>query len=279
MKAEDRTPDAVARVFDFDDVPIAIASSSSEVTDAIERMMTLRARVYHDPVGAIRVTAELTGDLWQILVDDKMVRGLPKSSVPPLVAEELIATACAAAARRQRSILIRGAVLEKDGVGLALIGDDLDSAKALALHLHARRWSAISFGYSFLNPKTLDIVGLQSLAAVSSTSIDQIPRRYRRAIEASKWYDAGYHLTFYAVDPYLVHPDHALSTTLKTMIVIDGDIDETASVQEAFEVRDVGFLENHPMAGSIRIAKMTLGTPIASCDAIEQWFASSRTLE
>jgi hypothetical protein len=262
------------RVYDFDDVPITLTSSSLEVIGAIERMMSRRSLSRDRSYGTIAISAELVGDSWHILVDGKMVRSFPLPRVAPFVAEEIIATACAVAARRQRSILIRGAIIAKDGIGLALVGHDLESAKALALHLHARQWTAISFGYGFLNPHTLDVVGLQSLAAISSASIDQIPRPYRRAIEASQWYDAGRHLTFYAVDPYTVYPDHARSTTLKNILLIDGTVDHTAFTDEALVESDTGFLEHHPMRASIRVAKMTLGSPIATCDAIEKWSTS-----
>jgi hypothetical protein len=266
-----RPADDYARVYDFDDVPIGMESSSAEVLAALDRIMRARAHVPDGSPGVVTVAGERTADTWSIRVDGRAVRGLPLANSPPLVAEELIATACAVAARRRLSILIRGPVLERGGEGVALIGDDLDSAKALALHLHARHWTAVSFGYSFLNPHSLNLVGLQSLAAISSTSISRIPRRYRRAIEASKWYDSGSDLTFYAVDPHLVHPGRALSTTLTRVIVIDGTVASHALLDDSCDASEIGFLANHPLADSIRVAKMTLGSPIASCDSIESW--------
>jgi hypothetical protein len=257
---------------DFGEVTLSFSSESEDVVLTIERMMSRRSR-RPDLAYNLEIRAVRSDDAWSLYLNDSVLRKLPASSPAPFVAEIAIEAACFAAASSGKAILLRGAFLEKDGVGLALVGSDLASVKVLALHLHARRWSAVSFEYGFLNDQVLEVTGLQSLVTISSSSIDQIPRRYFRAIEASRWYDSGKHLSFYAVDPFAVHPGHSQLTTLTNAIAIDGLVSDMPAMHQDVERRNQLFA-GHSLCSSIRFATMTLGTPIASCDAIEHWLSS-----
>jgi len=229
--------------------------------------------VAHEP--HTTVSARSNGDGWLLEVDGAVVQRLAQRTPAARVAEELIATACVAVAGKTNSILIAGAVLTKDGKTLALIGGDLDSARVIGFHLHARRWSAIAFRYAFLSRASLSTIGLHSLAVVSSSSIDQMPTRYRPAIEVSLWYDTGFDLAFYTVEPLVVHSSWLPSTPLTHVVLVDGKIDDEPSLDVGVGPSDARVIGQHADAGSLRVARLTLGTPVASCNILEKWITGA----
>ena len=266
---------AYADAYYFAGTPIWISSSSDDVVTATRRIMGVRTASQIDTPAASHISATLNDGLWTITADGNAECHLPQATAPPLIAEALITTACKIAAHQQGKVLIRGAVLAKNGVGIALTGQDLSSTTALALHLHARQWTGISFSYSFFDRRTQNVDGLHSLATVSSRAIDDVPRQYRRAIEASKWYFSGGLLTFYNVNPFLVTSHTATSTYLSGVLLIDGTADETPAIDEFVSSAVHPSFGIEPQELPVRIATLIMGSPIASCDAIERW---TRTL-
>jgi hypothetical protein len=260
-------------IYEFGAEPVAL-SATPEVLVALRAIF--RPQFLRPPASPTTTVAAYAGhDGWKLEVDGSFVRGLGHSTPIPRVAEEVVAASCAAVAKKTSSILLSGAILAKDGVTIALVGDDLDSAKVLGLHLHARGWAAVTFGYGFLSRATLDIVGLRALASMSSTSIDQIPARYRAAVEGSLWYYSGFDLTFYTVDPLHISSSSLAASTLTHVVIVDGAIEDRPALITDFDDADTGQLRVHPMIQSICIASLILGTPIASCGAIEQWALGS----
>jgi hypothetical protein len=258
-------------VYEFVDERVGLSTTSGAVAAALRgilRPSEIEAQVSST---STMVAARAERDGWQLEVDGSLVRGLAQATPIPRVAEEVIATACSAVAEKKSSILVSGAILEKGDVTLALVGDDLDSAKVLGLHLHARGWAAVTFGYGFVGGATLEVAGLRALASMSSTSIDQIPARYRPAIEGSLWYYSGFDLTFYTVDPLAINPCSTPTATLTHVVIVDGALEDRPALTTDVDDADIGPLRRHPLIQSLCIASLTLGTPIASCGAVERW--------
>ena len=258
-------------VHEFGGHLVAFTVASPGVLAALKAVLYSCSRDVPAASAPTRVRALSGRDGWQLEVDGSIVRGLALRTPLPLVAEEMIATACLAVASKTSGFLLNGVLLEKDGAAIALVGDDLDSTKVLGLHLHGRGWAAVAFAYGFVSETSLEVVGQPALVSVSSTAIDQIPPRYRPAIEASLWYDAGFDLTFYTVDPLSIHRRSISSAVLTHVVVVDGELEDSPSLSTDLEAAEIGPLGSHVMIGSVRIARLTLGTPIASCGAVERW--------
>jgi len=267
-------PAEICDVYDFGGESLAVSASSPDVLAALRKILRPPLAAPLSRTSTI-VGARTGRDGWQLEVDGAVVRGMAFSTPIPRIAEEVIATACSAVAKKRSNILVSGAILAKDGVTVALIGDDLDSAKVLGFHLHARGWAAVTFGYGFVNGATLEVAGLPALASVSSTSIDQIPPRYRGAIEASLWYYSGFDLMFYTVDPLLVHPRAESDVVLTHVVIVDGELEDKPSLTGDIDLARLGTLGVQPLVQYLRFARLTLGAPIASCGAVEQWVLSS----
>ena len=258
-------------VYEFAGEAVSLSATSPEVVVALQGILRPAARGMSASPASTSVAALLGHDGWQLEVDGNVVRGLAAPTPIPRVAEEVIAAACSAVASKRSNILVSGALLEKDGAAIALVGDDLDAAKVLGFHLHARGWAAVSFGYAFVSGASLEVLGLRALASVSASTIDQIPASYRTAIEASRWYSSGLDLTFYTVDPLVAHSGSAPAAELTHVVIVDGALEEKPSMTADVDPATIGPLGGHSLVQSLQIARLTQGAPIASCDAIERW--------
>jgi hypothetical protein len=239
---------------------------------ALDRMLPCRGggNDLVEPIVSLRVT--WSDEAWEIRCDGASTHEFGALSPGALVAEKTVGIAAAEAAKRTGVTLLRAAILQRSGFSLALVGDDVDSWLTLAFHLHAREWTTVSFSHSFVDRDRLTVVSLGKLATIASSRIADVPRRCRAAIEASPWYDSGDDLLFYAVDPSKGSGAPATAVHLiSALVIVDGEIASAAAIEEAPCDEARRFLGDHPRRGDLRCARLKLGHPIASCDAVESW--------
>lgn len=150
------------------------------------------------------------------------------------VAERVIGDMVDQVASHIKAQPIRGAVLRCNDTSIALFGDEARRTM-LAAHLSARGWLLLSPAYSFVDPRTLDIVPLPKLMRINAGALDRYPSSYRSAVESSPWCTTERDLTFYAVDPTKTRPVAAWDHTgrLRAMVVLAENDAETPSLCDA----------------------------------------------
>jgi hypothetical protein len=263
-------------VYEVGGVPVSFASAIPEILPLLKRILRYEKSGCAVADGPLRVSVIATEDRYNICVDELLVRRLVRTTPAPLVAQELILAACTTVARKIGATLFRGPIVEKDGVRLALVGDDIDAANVLAFHFHSRGWSILTFCYSLVDRATLVVSGLDTLASISSSSIGDIPTRYRSSIEASLWYDTGFDLMFYTVDAACPLSGSSEPMPLTHLIMVDGEIEDLPAIVGIDDLTQVSALGIEDRTPRFILGRLTQGTPIASCGAIERWVFASR---
>lgn len=225
----------------------------------------------------VEVRAELNDTLWTITANAGMPRLImPADSVLPQVAGAIVSTILRSISHEDVRVA-RAVVIERQGRGLAIVGDDWESALTISAHLCSRGWQYVSGDHALIDSKTLRAVGFEKALHITSSSLSTLPIYYRRAVESSPWYVTKHGIAFYAVDPSHAAGRRAWSpsATLTGVIVVDGQIDDLPSL----EVIEADKLSETLLAlgldwGTVEITQVTLGRFIETCDLVENWFAS-----
>jgi len=225
----------------------------------------------------VEVRAELNDTLWTITANAGIPRLImPADSVLPQVAGAIVSTILRSISSEDVRVA-RAVVIERQGRGLAIVGDDWESALTISAHLCSRGWQYVSGDHALIDSKTLRAVGFEKALHITSSSLSTLPIPYRRAVESSPWYVTKHGIAFYAVDPSNAAGRRAwsASATLRGVIVVDGQIDDLPSLevirptQLAAPLLDLGLdWEN------LEVTQVTLGRFVETCDLVENWFAS-----
>jgi hypothetical protein len=222
----------------------------------------------------IEVTCE-TEDWYISETESKSRKVLGRDSALPQVAGATISSMVAAVAKRANLTVCRGAVVEKDGKAFAMTGDDWESCVTLAAHLHTRGWRIVGGDYALIDRASVTAVSFRKLLYTTSSSIDSLPLKYRRAIEASPWYSTKHGIAFYAVDPALAGEPEAWSerAALRGLLRLDGHTADFPALETCadFEISD-GLRASELEASGVEVAKLTIGSVVETCDLLEHWF-------
>jgi hypothetical protein len=229
----------------------------------------------------LMISVVANGDMWEIYSIEGGRKVLTAQSALPRVAGAVVTSAISNAAARRNYTPMRATVIEKNGRALAMIGDDWESAITLATHLHGRGWSYIGSDSALLDPTTREVLCIQKSLYVNSSSVSQLPVRYRRAVEASPWYVTPQGISFYAVDPSSAgsSPAWTLSATLCGIIVVDGVMTDTPSLEAVAPKRllDEHFARLKLDWAQVNVAELRIGGYVETCDLIEHWFGSGQS--
>lgn len=234
----------------------------------------------HD-VPDIRIVAQTREDVWEIRGDAGSLKVLGAQSSLPQVAGAIVSSAVDDVATTRGLKTMRASVIAKDDRALAMLGDDWESAIALAAHLHGRGWTFLGSDNVFLDPQTLDVIPFQKSLYVNSSSVVQFPVEYRRAVEESPWYVTTQGISFYAVDPRSAghRETWASSTKLHGIVVVDGAMSDRPSLESLDErsYKSERFARLGVDWSRLPAVDLQIAGFVQSCDLIEHWFESLRT--
>jgi hypothetical protein len=252
--------------------------------EAPERILaivdTMLARVPRFDAGdAAEITLVVTAndDAWEIDGGDGTRQLLSGGCVGAQIAGALVSTAVRRVAANRAMIPMRAAVMERNGRALGMVGDDWESAITLAAHLHARGWHYVGGDHALFDPATRAVACVQKSLYINSSSISQLPTRYRRAVEASPWYVTPQGISFYAVDPNETGTAHAWSSgaRLCALVVVDGTMVDNASLEsvEARQLQDERFARYKIDWDQVAAVDLRIGGGyVETSDLIEHWF-------
>lgn len=251
------------------------------VFDVLDATLSVVPRFSANHIPDVHISVQRTHDVWEIQGPYDGVKVLAGTYALPQVAGAIVTATLAAVATRRNVKALRATVLEKDGRGLAMIGDDWESTITLAAHLHGRGWRYVGGDNALLDPVTLELLPVQKALYVNSSAIRQFPMRYRAALEASPWYVTAHGIAFYAVDPRRTGYSGvwARSALLSGVVIVDGSVERRPEL-ESVNARD---LAGERFAGlGIDWARVTtvdlqLGGCVDTCDLIDRWFESTKS--
>jgi hypothetical protein len=253
--------------------------------EAPQRLLAvLDSTLLNVPRFAAEATPDLTisvvanGEAWEICGADGARKVLTAQSALPRIAGAIASTAITTAAGRRDYKTMRATVIEKGGRALAMIGDDWESAITLATHLHGRGWSYIGSDNALLHPETREVFCVQKSLYVNSSSVSQLPMKYRKAVEASPWYVTPQGISFYAVDPSgtAAGPAWTSSATLCGIVLVDGAMTDQPSLETIDEarLRDERFSRLRLDWKDVMVADLRMGGYVETCDLLEHWFGA-----
>ena len=168
-------------------------------------------------------------------------------------------------------------VIERFGRGLAIVGDDWESALTISAHLCMRGWQYVSGDHALIDSRTLRAVGFEKALHMTSSSLSTLPLLYRRAVESSPWYVTKHGIAFYAVDPSHAAGRHVWSESaeIRAVIVVDGQIDDLPSLEVlTSEMLSASLAGLGLPWNTVDVTRVTLGTFVDTCDLVENWFTS-----
>lgn len=228
------------------------------------------------PDFTIAVTAH--DDAWEIRGVDGSRNVLGMQSAMPQVGGAVVSRAVSDVATNCDFRTMRATVIERGGRGLAMIGDDWESAITLATHLHGRGWRYVGSDHALFDPVTQELHCVQKSLYINASSVSLLPVRYRRAVEASPWYVTPRGVWFYAVDPTgagLLHTWTPLAT-LCGVIVVDGAMVDSPLLEpiDVKRFQEERFTRLGIDWSAVGAADLRIGGYIETCDLIEYWFAS-----
>jgi hypothetical protein len=226
----------------------------------------------------LTITVSASDEAWEIRGIDGQRNLLAPQSAMPQVGGAVVSRAVSDVATSCDMRTMRASVIERGGRALAMIGDDWESAIAIATHLHGRGWRFVGSDHALFDATTQTVHCVQKSLYINASSVAQLPVRYRRAVEASPWYVTPRGIWFYAVDPTATGLHHTWSSeaTLAGVLVVDGamvDIPliEPVSAQRFTEERFSRFGIDWSTVGA---ADLRIGGNVETCDLIEHWFDS-----
>lgn len=232
---------------------------------------------HRSEIVAVEVRAELSNSLWSVTATPGTQRLImPAESILPQVAGAVVSTILRSIVSEDVRVA-RAVVIEYQGRGLAIVGEDWESALTISAHLCTRGWQYVSGDHALIDGRTLKAVGFEKALYMTSSTLTTLPQNYRRAVESSPWYVTKHGIAFYAVDPSTAagRPAWSTSAPLHAVIVVDGQIDETPSLEVipgsalAAPLQELGI-----DWGKLEVARVSLGHFIETCDLIENWFAT-----
>jgi hypothetical protein len=253
--------------------------------DAPTRIMNVvRAMLANVPhsgshlLAAAKISVLPDGDAWDILGSDGSRTVMSAKSPLPRVGGAVVSRIINIAAEALNYAPMRATVVERAGQALAMIGDDWESAITIAAHLHGRGWSFIGGDNALFDPASGKVFPVQKSLYVNSSSVLQLPARYRRAVEASPWYATPQGISFYAVDPSSANLGQAWrpSALLSKVLVVDGAMADSPSLEAINTSRLSGdrFAQSYINWASVELADLRIGPFIETCDLIEHWFGT-----
>ena len=259
-------------IYAFGEAYVAV-SGPADAMSAADRIL---ARLIKKPSShPLSLSLDIVrGDTWNIVGSNGVRRHLPRSLSLPLLVDAVVEIAAESVASGLEASVLSGIVLAYEGRGLAIVGDDRDSALVLALHLHARGWSTVSFSKSFVESDARAL-SIPTLPSISSTSIDSLPAAYRSAIEVAPWVSHEHELMFYAVDPMSKQARWRESVRLDDLLVLDGAVESEPRIEAFAGTHDARFLGRDQQRSEVRGNRLTLGKFIPTCDLVERWFAEA----
>jgi hypothetical protein len=245
---------------------------------AVARVLdTTMIRVRSASSGAVaRVSVERIDDRYVVTGTTAPSIELPLDSVIPAIAGAVTTIVAREVARAALLTLIEAVVVERDGRALAMIGPGWNEAVAIATHLSVRGWRILTSRFAFLDPATLTISGFAKLLYIETARIPELPRQYRRALEASPWHSTVDGIAFYGVDPLVAEgatawADHA---KLAGALVITADHATEAPTIDLASADDI--VAAFPGAGTalsdVTSASLSAGPTLATVNFVEHWF-------
>ncbi|GAC1305562.1 MAG: hypothetical protein NVS2B3_01540 [Vulcanimicrobiaceae bacterium] len=225
----------------------------------------------------VEIRAELNDTLWTISAGPNVPRLImPADSVLPQVAGAIVSTILRSISSEDVRVT-RAVVIERQGRGLAIVGDDWESALTISAHLCSRGWQYVSGDHALIDSRTLRAVGFEKALHITSSSLSTLPMLYRRAVESSPWYVTKHGIAFYAVDPSHAAGRRAwsASATLRAVIVVDGQIDDLPSLEVVPPAQLGSTLSELKLDwDNLEVTQVTLGKFVETCDLVENWFSS-----
>jgi len=244
------------------------------VVDILERVLAGVPRARGASDGRHTVRVDISSGTWQIAGATGNRTVLSTHCEVPRLVGAIVSTIVQDVAARSALLTLRGTIIEKDGRGLAIVGDDWESGLTVATHLHARGWHYVSGDHALIDRATFRAVGFEKSLYATASAAWSFPLPYRRAVEASPWYVSSNEIAFYAVDPLLVDKQAwSHEAVLDAFLVVDGATDERAALQTVPGMHVTNgpgrvTVDFSPLEG----ARMTLGPIIETCDLVERWF-------
>ncbi len=201
---------------------------------------------------------------------------LPENAVVPAIAGAVTTMMAREVAHSSSAVLIQAVIVERGGRALALAGPGWNAAVTIATHLSVRGWRMLTSRFAFLDAATLDISGLSKLLYIDTEHIPDLPRQYRRALEASPWHSTADGIAFYGVDPLVAEGatawvEHA--TLAAALIITDPgkvdapaiDIVEPDAVAAAFAGTELPLPDES-------FASLVAGPTLSTVNLVERWF-------
>ncbi len=227
----------------------------------------------------LRIDVRRSDDVWHVTgTSPKSAKALGGTCALPRVAGATVASALIDVAEARGLDLWRAAVLERNGQGLALVGDDWESGVTLTTHLHTRGWRIVAGDYALVSRDRLVAHTFRKALHANSSSIDAFPLWYRAAVEASPWYATAHVIAFYAIDPTLVvgGAGWGESTPVRAIVNVDGRIAEHPAIEicEPFNLSE-SLRSDELSRRDVSAASLVLGPFVESCDLLERWFEST----
>lgn len=267
---------------DIDSVCVTIAGVDVSIRAPRTVLAILDRTLAHArraPAGAsIRATIEVDRDefAWRINgSSQKSMKVLGAGSALPQVGGAVVSAVIADVAEAARLSACRAAVVERDGLAVAFVGDDWESGLVLAAHLHARGWRLLGGDYALIDRTTLTVLAIRKLLYVTLSVLEELPTTYRRAVEASPWYTTSRDIAFYAVDPGLARPTSpwAESGRLRAVLKLNGHVSEFPSLERSDYFALGGDMDHDALErAGVPVAEVSLGNYVSTCDLLQRWF-------
>jgi hypothetical protein len=203
MALEAGHPAESARVYRVADVFVRIAASAAmlnEIDVIFSRIPRPRGEI--DAVD-ITLAVHFADERHVIEGGGLASRSFPHTAPLGAVALELANAVAEAVCRISSFFVFHAAVLERDGMALALGGPSQAGKTTLAAHLMNRGWRLLSDEYAFVDANTERVVAFPKLMVVRAVSLPLLPRSFRGCCETSPWFALPHRhdAHFYAVDP------------------------------------------------------------------------------
>jgi hypothetical protein len=228
----------------------------------------------HDEACDVTLNVRQNGDSWEIGDERGVMFKLPAETAAPEVTGALTSVLVDRVAQDTPAALVSGVIVAKGDFAVALVGEDWESAIAVAIHLSLRGWSIVTPRYSFVDPDTRTVEPFSKLLYIPSRIIPLLPLQYRRALEASPWYATSNDLGFYGVDPLRAGTTAWVQqTTLRAGLIIDSSRRDLLGLVQEPAHGYIGACLPFSEVG-IASASLVMGAIVPTTDAVERWVGS-----
>lgn len=279
MLSPERVPARARRTLDMLVAHTAVRLEAPEpVLAVLDATLSHVPRITLDGPADVTISVVANDDVFEIYGLAGSVKVLGAHSALPQIAGAVVTSIVTDVAAHRSIKTMRASVIEREGRGFALVGDDWESAITLAAHLHGRGWHLVGSDHVLIDPDDLRVYPLQKSLYVNSSAVAEFPIEYRRAVEASPWYVTPNGISFYAVDPRRAGYQHtwATTTTLAGVVVIDGTMLDRPALESVPSPTLLG--ERFARFGidwsRVGIMDLRIGDYVETCDLLEHWFES-----